>query len=50
VQSDGQPGYFQQQYFVYGRKGEPCRICGSPIRHLVMGQRASFFCGHCQRR
>jgi formamidopyrimidine-DNA glycosylase len=50
VQSDSQPGYFQQQYFVYGRKGEPCRICGSPIRHLVMGQRASFFCGHCQRR
>jgi len=50
VGSDGQPGYFQQQYFVYARAGEPCRRCGKPIEKQVIGQRASFFCRHCQRR
>lgn len=47
--SDGQPGYFRQRLFVYDRKGEPCRICGSPIRHAVMGQRATYWCPKCQR-
>lgn len=50
VHSDGASGYFQQQYFVYGRDGETCRVCGSTIRRLVMGQRASFYCPRCQRR
>lgn len=50
VHSDGSAGYFQQQYFVYGRDDEPCRVCASPIRRLVMGQRASFYCSRCQRR
>lgn len=50
VGSDGQPGYFQQQYFVYARDGEPCRQCARPVRRVVIGQRASFFCAHCQRR
>jgi len=50
VGSDGKPGYFQQQYFVYGRTGEPCRTCGQPIAKQVIGQRASFFCRHCQHR
>jgi len=50
VHSDGASGYFQQQYFVYGRDGEDCRVCGSTIRRLVMGQRATFFCPRCQRR
>lgn len=49
VGSDGKPGYFQQQYFVYGRTGEPCRNCGTPIRSLRQGQRSSFFCPRCQR-
>ncbi len=49
IHSDGSAGYFQQQYFVYGRTGEPCRICGTPIRTLRQGQRATFYCGHCQR-
>jgi formamidopyrimidine-DNA glycosylase len=49
VASDGSPGYFQQQYFVYGRDGEPCRRCGTPIRSLRQGQRSSFFCPQCQR-
>ena len=49
IHSDGSSGYFQQQYFVYGRSGLPCRVCGRPIRELRQGQRATFFCGRCQR-
>ena len=47
--SDGQPGYFAQQLNVYGRRGEPCRGCGRPVRQAVLGQRSTFFCVHCQR-
>ncbi|TCV96214.1 DNA-(apurinic or apyrimidinic site) lyase [Luteibacter rhizovicinus] len=46
---DGAPGYFYQELFVYGRAGEPCKVCGSTIRSVVLGQRASFFCPACQR-
>jgi len=49
VASDGSSGYFQQQYFVYGRAGDACRVCGKTIRSLRQGQRASFFCPRCQR-
>jgi len=49
IHSDGSSGYFQQQYFVYGRSGEPCRRCGKPVREIRQGQRATFFCAHCQR-
>jgi formamidopyrimidine-DNA glycosylase len=47
--SAGEPGYFQQHYFVYGRAGEPCRNCGTAIRLLRQGQRSSFYCPRCQR-
>jgi formamidopyrimidine-DNA glycosylase len=50
IRSDGSSGYFQQQYFVYGRDGQPCLVCGRPIRELRQGQRTTFFCAHCQRR
>ncbi|MDQ7989710.1 MAG: bifunctional DNA-formamidopyrimidine glycosylase/DNA-(apurinic or apyrimidinic site) lyase [Candidatus Dactylopiibacterium sp.] len=49
VHSDGASGYFQQQYFVYGREGEACRVCGARITRSVMGQRATFHCPRCQR-
>lgn len=49
VRSDGSPGYFQQHYFVYGRKDEPCRKCGAPIKQIKQGQRSSFYCAACQR-
>jgi formamidopyrimidine-DNA glycosylase len=49
VNSDGSPGYFQQQLFVYERDGEPCRACGTAIRHLVQGQRSTYFCPTCQQ-
>lgn len=48
VDIHGQPGYFQQTYYVYGRSGEPCRICSGPIQKSIMGQRATFHCPHCQ--
>ncbi|MBU6416437.1 MAG: bifunctional DNA-formamidopyrimidine glycosylase/DNA-(apurinic or apyrimidinic site) lyase [Xanthomonadaceae bacterium] len=45
---DGAPGYFEQELFVYGRAGEPCKVCGTPIRAQVIGQRMSYWCPHCQ--
>lgn len=50
LHTDGSSGYFQQQYFVYGRTGAACRQCGQPIRQLRQGQRSTFYCAHCQRR
>jgi formamidopyrimidine-DNA glycosylase len=49
VDSRGEPGAFQLTLSVYGREGEPCRVCGSPIRQVRQGQRASFYCPTCQR-
>ncbi|MGO8753721.1 MAG: bifunctional DNA-formamidopyrimidine glycosylase/DNA-(apurinic or apyrimidinic site) lyase [Gallionellaceae bacterium] len=49
VNSSGEPGYFQQHYFVYGRAGEPCRKCGTAIKQVRQGQRSSFYCPNCQR-
>ena len=49
VHADGSSGYFQQQYFVYGRTGEPCRRCATPIKALRIGQRSAFYCPRCQR-
>lgn len=46
--ADGQPGYFQQTYYVYGRGGQPCRVCGMPIDHIRQAQRSSFYCAGCQ--
>ena len=49
VNPDGTPGYFRQKLYVYERAGEPCRCCGTPIRHYVQGQRSTYFCPTCQR-
>lgn len=49
VGGDGQPGYFQQELFAYGRGGEPCKVCGSTLREVRLGQRASVYCSRCQR-
>lgn len=46
----GMSGAFQQQARVYGREGQPCTACGTPIRRVVMGQRSTYFCPRCQRR
>lgn len=49
INVNGQSGYFQQNYFVYGRQGLPCRQCQSLIRQIKQGQRATFYCVKCQR-
>jgi formamidopyrimidine-DNA glycosylase len=46
----GMAGAFQLQAHVYGREGEPCHVCATPIRRIVQGQRSTFFCPVCQRR
>jgi len=46
---NGQPGYFQQSYFVYDRTGLPCRICNAPVRQFKQGQRSTFYCVNCQK-
>ncbi|MDD4913141.1 MAG: bifunctional DNA-formamidopyrimidine glycosylase/DNA-(apurinic or apyrimidinic site) lyase [Sideroxydans sp.] len=49
IHSDGSSGYFQQNYFVYGRKDEQCKACGTSIKLIKQGQRSSFYCPHCQK-
>lgn len=46
---DGQSGYFQLEAAVYGRGGEPCRVCATPIRQMRQGQRSTYFCPNCQK-
>ncbi len=45
----GEDGHFQLQTNVYGREGQPCKVCGTAIRSIRQGQRASFFCTMCQK-
>ncbi len=63
VQPDGELGYFQHAWRVYGREGEACggsdaaraaaaasgAVCGAPVRRLVQSARSTFYCGRCQR-
>jgi len=49
VDSRGEPGYFQLEYAVYGRRGMPCRRCGTAIREIRQGGRATYYCPSCQR-
>ncbi len=49
VNTEGSPGYFQQTYFVYDRREEPCRVCGTPIKLARFSQRSTFYCPRCQR-
>ena len=48
VNGRGAPGRFQLTYFVYGRDGDACRVCGAAIRSQYIGQRNTFFCPVCQ--
>ncbi len=48
VNSDGNPGYFQQQYWVYGRGGQHCKKCDHEIKQIKQSQRSSFYCQRCQ--
>jgi formamidopyrimidine-DNA glycosylase len=50
VGSDGAAGYFQLDCNVYGRAGNPCRVCGHRIGQTRIGQRSTYHCPHCQPR
>jgi formamidopyrimidine-DNA glycosylase len=50
VSSDVVEGYFQLNTNVYGKTGEPCKVCGTGIRRIVLASRSTHFCPKCQRR
>lgn len=45
---DGNPGYFRQKLYVYERAGQPCRVCGNPVKQFTQGQRSTYWCSNCQ--
>ena len=49
VDSDGEEGFFQLQHRVYGREGEPCLVCKSPVKRVVLIGRSSHYCPTCQK-
>jgi formamidopyrimidine-DNA glycosylase len=50
VNSEGDPGYFMVQTKTYDRKDQPCKVCKTPIKQIVQGQRSTYFCPQCQKR
>jgi formamidopyrimidine-DNA glycosylase len=49
VGADGQEGFFQLRHRVYGREGEPCLVCKTPIKRVVIAGRSSHYCAKCQK-
>ncbi|QIX26194.1 bifunctional DNA-formamidopyrimidine glycosylase/DNA-(apurinic or apyrimidinic site) lyase [Nocardioides sp. JQ2195] len=50
VNVNGESGYFDRSLHAYGREGEACHVCGTPIRRVAFMNRSSYFCPTCQRR
>jgi formamidopyrimidine-DNA glycosylase len=49
VDADGEEGFFQLRHRVYGREGEPCLVCKTPIKRVVIVGRSSHYCPECQK-
>jgi formamidopyrimidine-DNA glycosylase len=49
VDANGEEGFFQLQHRVYGREGEPCLVCKTPIKRVVIAGRSSHYCPRCQK-
>jgi formamidopyrimidine-DNA glycosylase len=49
LDADGEEGFFQLQHRVYGREGEPCLVCKTPIKRVVIAGRSSHYCSNCQK-
>jgi formamidopyrimidine-DNA glycosylase len=49
VDAEGKAGFFQLQHRVYGREGEACLVCQTPIKRVIIAGRSSHYCPHCQR-
>ena len=48
--SEGKPGYFAQELWVYARQNQACKQCGHPVELIRQSQRATYFCPQCQKR
>jgi len=49
VDADGEEGFFQLQHRVYGREGEPCLVCKTPVKRVALAGRSSHYCAKCQK-
>ncbi|HEX8816247.1 MAG TPA: bifunctional DNA-formamidopyrimidine glycosylase/DNA-(apurinic or apyrimidinic site) lyase [Terriglobales bacterium] len=49
VDSNGEEGFFQLEHRVYGREGEPCLICRTPVKRIVIAGRSAHYCPKCQK-
>jgi formamidopyrimidine-DNA glycosylase len=49
VGADGERGFFQIKHLVYGREGQPCRTCTTPIKRIVIAGRSAHYCTKCQK-
>jgi formamidopyrimidine-DNA glycosylase len=49
VDAEGREGFFQIKHRVYGREGEPCLVCGTAIRRVIIAGRSSHYCPCCQK-
>lgn len=49
ISPDGEDGAYQDERMVYARSGEPCKVCGTLIKRIVVGQRGTHYCPRCQR-
>jgi formamidopyrimidine-DNA glycosylase len=49
VDADGVAGFFQLRHHVYSRTGQPCRVCATPIKRIVIGGRSTHYCTTCQK-
>jgi formamidopyrimidine-DNA glycosylase len=49
VDAEGQEGLFQLRHRVYGRDGEPCLVCGTAIKRVIIAGRSSHYCSRCQK-
>jgi formamidopyrimidine-DNA glycosylase len=48
VNAEGEEGFFQLQHRVYMRTGQPCLVCRTPIKRIVLGGRGTHYCPKCQ--
>ena len=48
INPDGQDGGYQDERMVYARAGQPCKVCGTPIKRITVGQRGTHYCPKCQ--
>ena len=49
VDAEGREGFFQLQHRVYGREGEPCLVCGTAVKRVIIAGRSSHYCPRCQK-